>query len=957
MHPSLRVLLSLLCPLSLAIPRGRAQTYYEGGTTVTISTGQSTTIPNTGYFYIGNNGNGTVQLTDNGQLIASTWGFLGNLAGSTGTINMSGTSLFTTTGPLIVGYAGTGDLNLSGNADLVTSALVIGANSTGTGTALLDGSGVTVQVTGGGSNDLQVGQATSRGTLQILNGAQLSAGQAHVNASATFASGISVDGSGSALNVTNSSNDGFARTLRILSGTLAVTAGGTVASEKGTIGSTGSTAGNPAVVTLDGSGSAWNLTSALTMAQGTDTVASLSITNGASLVTNSSSLSAAYGARVGVGGQATILVSGAGSTWTNTGSATIGFSGASTLTVANGGAFAAGALILGERKNSTAAAAGIGTLNLHTGGTVTLGGGTGTLTLAANTLTGAFGTTGTLNLGNGAAAGTLNAGTVTSLGTATVNFNHTDAAYVFAPTLAGSLLVNHLGTGTTILTGANTYTGGTTISAGTLQIGNGGITGSHTGNITNQAALIFNRSDASTYSGVITGSGSLTKTGAGTLTLTVAHSYLGHTAIQHGALTLDGGALNAGTVGDVYAGYHAGENGTVNLVNGGDISGRSSYLGIDAGSQGTATISGAGSTWTNSVEFIAAYAGTGTLTIANGGSLINVGSYIGYDPGSIGTVTVTGAGSTWTNTGDLIVARAGTGTLTIREGGAVSAPSLQIATATGVLNIGAHDLGSPTTGGTLTADTVIFGFGTGRVNFNQTDTFTLGAAVSGDGQLAQRGSGTTILTGNNTYTGGTTVSAGTLLANNSTGSATGTGAVNIATGATLGGTGFIGGLTTVSTGGHLAPGGSPAGAGSTGTLTFTSGLALNGGAILDFQLGTASDLLVISSSALSGPTSGLVTLNFSNSGGFGAGTYTLLNYTTATSTTNFGAGSFALGSTIAGYNYNLAANSGLLQLTATAIPEPSTYALLVGVCTLAMAWVRRRRSLLMKGPAPAGPRT
>jgi len=65
--------------------------------------------------------------------------------------------------------------------------------------------------------------------------------------------------------------------------------------------------------------------------------------------------------------------------------------------------------------------------------------------------------------------------------------------------------------GTEILTGTNTYTGGTTISAGTLQIGNGGTSGSVAGNITNNGALAFNRSDSVTYAGVISGTGSLTQ--------------------------------------------------------------------------------------------------------------------------------------------------------------------------------------------------------------------------------------------------------------------------------------------------------------------------------------------------------------------------------------------------------------------------------------------------------------
>src|SRR5258707_873072 len=87
----------------------------------------------------------------------------------------------------------------------------------------------------------------------------------------------------------------------------------------------------------------------------------------------------------------------------------------------------------------------------------------------------------------------------------------------------GSLAQN--GSGTLILTNANTFTGGATISAGTLQVGDGGTSGTvGTGNVTNNAALVFNRSDSVTVSSLISGSGSLAQNGSGTLILTNANT-------------------------------------------------------------------------------------------------------------------------------------------------------------------------------------------------------------------------------------------------------------------------------------------------------------------------------------------------------------------------------------------------------------------------------------------------
>lgn len=93
-------------------------------------------------------------------------------------------------------------------------------------------------------------------------------------------------------------------------------------------------------------------------------------------------------------------------------------------------------------------------------------------------------------------------------------------------------------------------------------------------------------------------------------------------------------------------------------------------------------------------------------------------------------------------------------------------------------------------------------------------------------------------------------------------------------------------------------------------------------------------------------TLGGVTLNFTDSGGFAPGVYTLINYTAASGTTNFQATDFALGSTISGYTYTLALAGNTLQLTATAsaIPEPSTYAAIAGVAALLLAAHRRRRA-------------
>lgn len=105
------------------------------------------------------------------------------------------------------------------------------------------------------------------------------------------------------------------------------------------------------------------------------------------------------------------------------------------------------------------------------------------------------------------------------------------------------------GAATLILTGTNTYTGGTTISAGTLQVGNGGTTGSVVGDILNNGTLVFNRSDALTFEGDISGTGSLVQDGNSVLTLTGDNTYTGGTVVNAGRLILRG--VNAAGTGGI----------------------------------------------------------------------------------------------------------------------------------------------------------------------------------------------------------------------------------------------------------------------------------------------------------------------------------------------------------------------------------------------------------------------
>lgn len=287
------------------------------------------------------------------------------------------------------------------------------------------------------------------------------------------------------------------------------------------------------------------------------------------------------------GGVATIVVDGTGSTM-NLGNAQsskyLGYFGQASLTVRNGGnANFSGPLVLGNTNSSV--------------GVVTLEG--GTVSATSMTVGGGVGASGTVNFGTGGSLTGAYTGTITSgSGTGRVNFNSTSNQATAAVLAGSSLAVFQIGTGTTTLSGANTFGGDVTINAGALNAGSATALGSG-GTITfgggdlqysasNQVDYSSRLSSAAgqqyridtngqsvTFASNLTSSGgSLTKLGSGTLTVNGTNSYSGGSIVAAGTLKgttrgLQGAIANDSIVefaqafSGTYAGILSGTGGVV----------------------------------------------------------------------------------------------------------------------------------------------------------------------------------------------------------------------------------------------------------------------------------------------------------------------------------------------------------------------------------------------------------
>ncbi|HHB1108022.1 TPA: autotransporter outer membrane beta-barrel domain-containing protein, partial [Vibrio cholerae] len=212
--------------------------------------------------------------------------------------------------------------------------------------------------------------------------------------------------------------------------------------------------------------------------------------------------------------------------------------------------------------------------NTYSGGTTIT---SGTLQVAGDTNLGAADTGITFNGGTlkyGEAFDTARQVTLES-GGGTFDTNGHDVSLLTE--VEGNGQLTKTGKGSLTLTLDNTYTGGTTIEQGVLQLGNGGDIGSIQGDVVDNGVLNVNRGDTLALTGNISGKGQLHQTGSGITELQGENSYSGATLIANGVLQ----AGNTNTLSSASHHYVVadttlntqGYNQTVaGLSNGGDVS-------------------------------------------------------------------------------------------------------------------------------------------------------------------------------------------------------------------------------------------------------------------------------------------------------------------------------------------------------------------------------------------------
>jgi T5SS/PEP-CTERM-associated repeat protein len=415
-------------------------------------------------------------------------------------------------------------------------------------------------------------------------------------------------------------------------------------------------------------------------------------------VTNAGGVTVAEDTRLGLnsGSTGNISVSGPGTTWTNSDELEIGSFGTGALNITNGGIVASDEGYIGNGLDATGTVtvdgtgsrwtystalfvghAGHGTLEIINGGGVQESG-----AVVAPSFIGRFpGSVGEVIVGSDStwASRIVSVG---DSGTGTLTIEDGGSVSSLVDALIG---VEMGSTGTAIVTGGNS-----TWNIGSLVVGGRG-TGilmvQAGGKVSTSAAGVIGLSLGSSGTVTIAGSGSTWTSsgvrvgvfGMGTLTIESAASvsnmgttasFIGESGGSNGSVTVTG----AGSKWSSSSELHVGESGMgqLNVLSGATVSNSNGFLGVMASSTGTATLSGSGSTWTNNGSLSVGSSGMGSLRVDGGARVSNSNGIVGAGDNSTGAVTVSGSGSTWTNSGHVRVGGLGMGTLTIDAGGSVS---------------------------------------------------------------------------------------------------------------------------------------------------------------------------------------------------------------------------------------------------------------------------------------------
>ncbi|HEY9131885.1 MAG TPA: autotransporter outer membrane beta-barrel domain-containing protein [Dyella sp.] len=677
-----------------------------------------------GMLYVGDTGTATLTITDGGS-VNSGAGVLGNQNGSQGTVTISGVgsngaaSTWTSAGDFFVGESGSGTLQIAdGGAMNNAGTAFIGDQASGTGSVTVSGRGSNGSAsTWSNSGDLVVGQSGA-GTLLIEGGAAVSDDNGYIggstDSSVTTVSTATVTGRDSNGNASIWANAGQLTVGANGTGALNITDGGLVTNGIGSIGLEAGSSGTVTVSGSDGNGHASTWTSSGQIYIGENGTGSLLVEDGGVVNSDQGLIGG------NTGGVGTATVTGKGSTW-NTGNIYLGGSdgpGSGTLSVADGGTvsvatgnggaaslyigFAAGGQGIvnvsstGDSVSTLTATDrielgvdGTGTLNIGAGGFVSAGSDTyiaeqstasGTLNLTGDANgrgvleTGSVikggGTTAVLNLDGGILranrdeANFLNGFQTLTVGSEGAWFDTNGHDIGIATAFSGSSTFNKLGLGTLALTGDSSgFTGPTTISAGTLQLGDGGTTGMIGSDVTDNGTLAFDRSDAYTFAGTISGTGSVAQTGSGTTILTAANSYSGNTSVAAGTLVVGDPLHMSATLGTgettVQAGATLAGYGTApgSVTNAGTLAVANALPAFASDANGTFTIGG---NLTNQ--------GMANVAAASGqiGNVLEVGgNYVGAN-GQLALNTLLNEGGAATKTDRLVVAGNASGSTVIQ---------------------------------------------------------------------------------------------------------------------------------------------------------------------------------------------------------------------------------------------------------------------------------------------------